>query len=161
MIEQVLRLLSGDLGYRIGWALVHFVWQGAAVAAGLGIALHVLRSARLRYAAACVAMVALLALPVITAAMISVQANDTQLRAVNTHVAPLPAGVERTSAISAPPTESLVPTVSQVSESSGQWRKRIDACLPWGVLAWLSGVLALSVWHVSGWVFLRRVRRAG
>ena len=36
MIEQLLRLLSGDLGQRIGWSLLHFLWQGVAVAALLG-----------------------------------------------------------------------------------------------------------------------------
>ena len=43
---------------RIGWTLVHFVWQAAAIAIALAIMLKLLRksSANLRYAAGCMAM---------------------------------------------------------------------------------------------------------
>ncbi|MDQ3907299.1 MAG: hypothetical protein M3268_03030, partial [Acidobacteriota bacterium] len=51
-----------------GWALVHSVWQLAAVALSLAAALALLRdaSARSRYCVACVAMLAMLSLPVAT-----------------------------------------------------------------------------------------------
>ncbi|MCL2646150.1 MAG: SLBB domain-containing protein [Phycisphaerales bacterium] len=162
MIEQLLRLLSGDLGQRIGWSLLHFLWQGVAVAAVLGVALQVLRSARLRYAAACAAMVALLAMPAITASLISPRGDDVWLYPSNTFIAPLPRDVERAPAlsagISAEGHASAAPELRP--QESSQWRARIDACLPWAVLVWLTGVLALSLWHVSGWTFLHRIRRS-
>ncbi len=40
----------------LGWTLVHFVWEGAAIALALAAALCVVRSSRARYAAACLAM---------------------------------------------------------------------------------------------------------
>ncbi len=53
----------------IGWALVHFTWQGAIIAAMLAIALPLLkrRSAQDRYLAGCVALCLMLACPLVTA----------------------------------------------------------------------------------------------
>ncbi|MCL2641847.1 MAG: M56 family metallopeptidase, partial [Phycisphaerales bacterium] len=164
MIEQLLRLLSGELGQRIGWSLLYFLWQGTAVAVVLGVALQMLRSARSRYVAACAAMVALLTLPMITATLISPQASHVRVEAANMFVegrAPLPLDVERTAALSAGISAVFphTPVVPQLEQSSGSWLARIDACLPWAVLVWLIGVLVLSLWHVSGWMLLRRIRR--
>ena len=52
-----------------GWALIHFVWQGAAIAAVIATALHLLarRSANARYIVACAGLVAMLAAPAVTA----------------------------------------------------------------------------------------------
>src|SRR5688500_14361539 len=52
-----------------GWTLVHFVWQGASIALLAALALRLLRSRRpqSRYLAACLALTAMLAAPVITA----------------------------------------------------------------------------------------------
>ncbi len=46
----------------LGWALLHFLWQGALIALLLGFANLCLRRARanLRYAAACTAMLLML-----------------------------------------------------------------------------------------------------
>ena len=43
----------------IGWTLLHSLWEGARIAALLAAVLLATRSARLRYAAACVAMIAM------------------------------------------------------------------------------------------------------
>ncbi|MHC4717130.1 MAG: hypothetical protein ACYS5V_09185, partial [Planctomycetota bacterium] len=57
---------------RLGWALLHTLWLGAAAAALLAIAMVVLRrrSANARYVAACAAMALLAAAPVATFCMI-------------------------------------------------------------------------------------------
>ena len=45
---------------RLGWTLVHFVWEGALIALVLALALPMVRqSAKARYALACVALLAL------------------------------------------------------------------------------------------------------
>jgi len=61
-------LFSGALVQRLGWALVHFLWQGVAVALLLAGVLACLRrrSAGARYVAATTAMLVLLTLPVAT-----------------------------------------------------------------------------------------------
>ena len=44
----------------IGWTLVHSLWEGAIIAVALGAVLLATRSPRIRYAAACLSMLALL-----------------------------------------------------------------------------------------------------
>src|SRR5579862_5006979 len=52
----------------LGLALIHFVWQGAAIAVLLAIALTLMRriSARRRYAVCCIAMLAMIGTPAAT-----------------------------------------------------------------------------------------------
>src|SRR5438128_5469147 len=52
-----------------GWALIHFVWQGAVIALAAAAALRVTerRSASVRYVIACAGLAAMLAAPAITA----------------------------------------------------------------------------------------------
>jgi beta-lactamase regulating signal transducer with metallopeptidase domain/predicted nucleic acid-binding Zn-ribbon protein len=49
----------------IGWALIHFLWQGLLVGLGVALSLHLLRSARptSRYAVACLGLLLCLGLP--------------------------------------------------------------------------------------------------
>ena len=55
-----------------GWALIHFVWQGAAIAlvAALALRLTERRSANVRYVIGCVALAAMLAAPAVTVRLI-------------------------------------------------------------------------------------------
>jgi bla regulator protein blaR1 len=48
------------LAQAMGWTLLNSLWEGALVSASLGAALWTTRSARARYAAACVAMLVML-----------------------------------------------------------------------------------------------------
>ena len=56
-----------------GWTLVHFLWEGAAIALLALVALWVLRhrSPQARYAVACASLVAMLAAPLVTAVVLS------------------------------------------------------------------------------------------
>jgi len=56
-----------------GWTLLHFLWQGALIAVAANLTLWLLRRAasHTRYAAACTALIAMLAAPVITANLLS------------------------------------------------------------------------------------------
>src|SRR5581483_2958562 len=77
-------LLTKPLFQALGWALVHFIWQGALVAllyAGLAALLR-RRAANLRYSVACAAMLLMLALPVVTVFVVersSSRASDESL----------------------------------------------------------------------------------
>ena len=51
---------------RLGWTLLHFLWQALIVAAGLAVTLRFLRQANSRYMAACMALIVLAWLPVAT-----------------------------------------------------------------------------------------------
>ena len=56
----------------IGWALIHFVWQGAAIAAVASALLTIARrrSSSVRYAIACVGLAAMLAAPLLSARLL-------------------------------------------------------------------------------------------
>ena len=58
-------LLSEPMMAAAGWTLLHFLWQGALVAALVAVARSALRntSAQSRYLVGCAAMLALLVLP--------------------------------------------------------------------------------------------------
>src|SRR5690349_19044328 len=61
-------LLTPSLVRALGWTLVHSLWQGAVVALSLAGLLLLLRrhSAQIRYGAAAVALVAMMALGMVT-----------------------------------------------------------------------------------------------
>src|SRR5687768_18556867 len=63
--------IKTDAASALGWTLFHSLWQGAVVALLLCAALTVMRSARVRYAAACAAMLAMLLAFVITFAVVA------------------------------------------------------------------------------------------
>ena len=44
------------LAEAVGWTLLHLLWEGAIISAALAACVWAMRSARARYAAACIAM---------------------------------------------------------------------------------------------------------
>ena len=56
-----------------GWTLIHFVWQGAAIGGATALALKATarRSSNLRYVAACAGLALMLAAPIATARLLS------------------------------------------------------------------------------------------
>jgi len=71
-------ILGSPIVYRVGWTLVHSLWQGAAVAALLAGAMLLLRrrSANVRYAVSCAALVLMLALPAATMWLLTPPGGD-------------------------------------------------------------------------------------
>ena len=75
-MNALTELFSSSPAQRIGWALIHFLWQGAAVALVLAVLLALLRrrSAQARWALSCAALALLAVLPVATGLTVSVEA---------------------------------------------------------------------------------------
>ena len=71
-------IMGSPIVYRVGWTLVHSLWQGAAVAALLAGAMLLLRrrSAGVRYAVSCAALVLMLALPAATMWLLAPPGGD-------------------------------------------------------------------------------------
>src|SRR6266566_4004239 len=120
--------------HALGWALVDSLWQNALVAAGLAalLALVPVRAARIRYAFATLTLAMMLALPLATAVRLS--GTSPQISDV----------VTATSAVAAGPTGPGPRAVAAIPTPAAI-RAAIEPVLPWVVLAWFGGVVALSL----------------
>ena len=176
--------LSLPLAERLGWALVHFLWQGALAAGVLLVMQRLLlrASAEMRYAAACLTLALMAASPLAT--FLCLPGPESEERASG-RVQPCPAmtpaaGISmcespRSSVVGVPPaiapsaalsphdaTSAAAPTASEPSRS---WRlaisHRLRSCIPWVTAAWLVGVLFLSLRLLASWRSVQRMRRAG
>lgn len=127
---------------RIGWALIHSIWQGAAVAGLLAVAFAALRhSASARYLAACAAMAAMLAAPVITFFV----SGEESLAAVTNAGASIAAEVG-----------AGMPGTTGAAQPGATLEFHRD--LPFIVWLWVAGVAALSVRLAAGLVAVKRMR---
>lgn len=162
--------LAGPQVEVAGWALLHFLWQGLAIAAGLGVALRVLQCAapNTRYAAACAALVLMVACPPATWAWLSggrggahapqratsTAADVTLSHATSGDALPLPASAEDRSV-----TKNADPATQPAAPGAKPQAAGADGYLRWIVAAWAVGVAALSVRLCAGWFHLQRLRR--
>src|SRR5881628_176063 len=123
----------------LGWALVDSLWQDALAAAGLAalLALVPVRAARIRYAFATLTLALMLALPLATAVRLS--GTSPQISDVVTATSPVTAAA---------------PVADRI-------RAALEPALPWVVLVWFGGVVALSLRLASGWLMTRQLRRVG
>ena len=166
-MEILENILSQGLVQRLGWTLVHFVWQAGMVALLLAILLKLLRksSANLRYIVACLALVIVVLLPAITMNLISVTMSysATEFEPEPAAITSTPVTIEQLSNIEAPVIETQHPvenvTVSPRIPFRGRITEALEPFLPYVVLGWLVGVFGLSVWHLGGWTQLQRLRR--
>jgi GWxTD domain-containing protein len=124
----------------LGWTLFHFLWEGAAIALLLAMLLLVSRAARVRYWAACAAMVAMLAAFGITLAM-KLPKTDANARRVHVLAGPLP------------PRPAVVDDGLAARSAAMPYR--------WAVPLWLAGVVLLSLHRLAGVAGAYRLRRAG
>jgi hypothetical protein len=121
----------------IGWTLLHSLWQGAMISAALGAVLVATRSPRARYAAACMAMLLMLAGFGLTLVSVT-PASVHGLRTVPTPA--FPAWNLRTGII-----------------DPGRSSVGLAAVAPWLAPFWMVGVSIAYLWHVAGWILVCRV----
>ena len=81
-MNEIEALLEKPVFQALGWTLFHFLWQGALVGLGMLAANVALkkRAAETRYAAACVALVLLLAAPAVTFWLLVSSAPESSAR---------------------------------------------------------------------------------
>src|SRR6266700_1287504 len=140
----------------LGWALLHSVWQCTLAAAALAslLAIVPVRAARTRYAMAVITLIVMLAVPIGTA---------VRLRAARSSVGAVVAPATR---VVAPPTPATTEPTTPSAERPGpslatRVRADLEPALPWIVVAWLAGVVILSIRLVSGWLVTRRLSTVG
>ena len=160
-------LLSQGTIERLGWTLVHFLWQAMAVALLLAVLLRLLRraGASVRYGAAYGALALMLILPLVTMQFVEVTGPAAE-------AGPLPdilhaEAVEPTPAIlhtvrELPPLEMTPPLETASVAVPVPLRERVvtavEPALPYIVFGWLAGVFGLSAWHLGGWTQLHRLK---
>ena len=124
--------ISPELLQALGWTLLHFVWQGAALAALFVVTNALCRRATTRYALAVIALALMMAAPLITLAGLMRQKDPA-----------VGYGAPGASALAVKPVEG-------VSVAAGPGAPAPEAPAPqpagilWCVEAWFLGVLLLS-----------------
>ena len=139
-----------------GWTLVHFIWQGSAIALAAGAALRLLarRSASARYLAASAALVAMMAAPIATANLIWPSTPAAEVT-VEPSIATMLTGAF----------EAVGPMPGAASRGHRTRRRAVRLCarlrrerrMPAVVGLWLFGVALLLGRMVGGWLQVRRL----
>jgi len=137
--------LSPDVLRTLGWTLLHFLWQGAGLAALFAVAAAVCRSASARYALAVGALVLMLVSPVVTFTWLHAQAYP----AVRT-------GAEGASTWAGTPTQNATALSGSRAPVAGSGAEQP---MLWLVEAWFLGVLLLSLRTAGGLILIERMRR--
>ena len=137
--------ISAEILRTLALSLLHFLWQGAALAAVAYVAISFCRTASARYAIAVSLMVVMLLSPVATFFVLRAQSNAI---APSTSAAEAPSSTEQT---------SFVPTKAP----SHAPLPRESSALPLMFLveAWFAGVVLLSLRSMGGLLQVERLRR--
>jgi beta-lactamase regulating signal transducer with metallopeptidase domain len=142
-MTTLLSLVGQPWAQTLGWTLIHFLWQGAALglAAWLGLVLLRGASARARYGLACAFLLLMVAAPVATALLLQRQAPALAVTQV---------GLTMEAALATP---AGAPALAQRVKAA------LDPALPWLLAGWAAGVLLLSTRFLGSWVRVQRLRR--
>jgi len=155
-------IFQAEIIQRLGWTLLHFVWQAAAIGIALAIVLKLLRksSANLRYAVGCMAMVLIVVIPAVTITQIGVSPDIVSPEASGPVEMPPVATntvlVTEMPQLELPPVEfTAIPKVAL----KDRFINTVEPALPYMVIGWLVGVFGLSLWYLGGWGQLQKLRR--
>ncbi len=133
----------------LAWALVHFVWQGAAIGLAAVVAFRVVRSSpSLRYGIGVGALTLMLAAPVATFVTL-----------VNDPVSPVSAASGATAELGrAAPVELPATAMTGLNRAEAErGAGAMPRVLAMAVLGWIAGVVFFSVRLFGGWVVARRL----
>lgn len=142
--------LSPELVRMIGWALLHFVWQGAVVAAVLSLALAFCRRASVRYALGVGSLLVMLALPVATVLVLRQPSEDAvEVSDASDGMSPAAANLA-----------TLGPLPGHTHSAKGvETVPAQSETMLWLVRIWMLGVIAFSLRSAGGFVLMQRLRR--
>src|SRR6266851_1922824 len=139
--------ISPEVLRTLGWTLLHFLWQGAALAAVFAVAAAVCRRASARYAVAVGALVLMMISPVVTFTWLRHETNPAGR--TGAQVASTWAGTSTQNAT------ALSGSRAPVAKS----RTEQPMAMLWLVEAWFLGVLLLSLRTAGGLFLIERMRR--
>ncbi len=151
-----------------GWTLIHFLWQGCAIAMVAAVLLRLAerRSANARYLIACVALVAMAAAPVVTARLLWHPSSATAPASVEHAIVESPARragqpIRSASAVRSSESRRLQPAGAPVSSRLIPSLPRLDPDRAVQVIAliWLLGVSVLLARMAGGWWHVHSLHR--
>src|ERR1700730_18638581 len=132
----------------IGLTLLHFLWQGIAIAAAAFAGMTVMRRASAKYLLAVVMLALMVAAPAVT---FSVLAE----RPVTAPATNAMAGLSKTGE---PPIATPEATAQILNFGSARTEKASSIYLLWFVRAWFGGVLLLGLRPAAGFLLIERMR---
>lgn len=161
-METLQTIFQAEIIQRLGWTLMHFIWQAAAIGLILAVVLRLLRksSANLRYVIACMALALIVVMPTVTIRMVDV--SVVTIAPIEQTAIQLPRAVAETQVVvEMPLPESPATEIAASPRVSikDRFSSAVEPALPYLVLGWLLGVFSLSLWHLGGWTQLQKLRR--
>ncbi len=164
----------------VGWALLHFVWQGALIGALTALVLLTLRrsAADVRYVVSAIGLAVMLTLPVVTgvqtwkglneAAVVptaTVSHTDGGTAPSSRVTAPQPAGASRAKTgqgdrATAREGVLRVDAMTAAPDTS-MVATRLEPFIPFAIAIWLGGVMLLTLRLLTGWLWIQRLRTRG
>src|SRR5438876_9336908 len=139
--------ISPEILGTLGWTLLHFVWQGAGLAALFAVACAVCRSASARYALAVGALVLMVASPVATFTWLYSQAIPAVRTGAEGASTWAGTSVHNATALSGSRSPALA---ARTEQSMG---------MLWLVEEWILGVIVLSLRTAGGLILIEWKRR--
>lgn len=177
-------LLDHPVVESIGWALIHFVWQGAIIGLVLACVLAAIRrrSSNVKYLTCCCGLLVLAAAPVATSVFLL--PHDSGGTVVSAE--PDSSGAETGPVVADSTVEPVVPATSDLTQSADAAAKPtpvnpaptkrpgptsgtnlpslsewLQPHLDWILAGWFAGVVALSVRLLVCWMNVGRLTRRG
>jgi beta-lactamase regulating signal transducer with metallopeptidase domain len=163
-------LLRQPAAQAVGWALLQFVWQGAAVGALTALALVALRrsASDVRYVVSAIGLALMLTLPIVTGVQ-KLQALRAEASAASgiTSAASTASAGNDVHARNAPQGRRAAQNSTTIAGATGSAvgrvmpTVRLEPLLPTLMLVWITGVSMLSLRLLTGWIGVQRLRTRG
>jgi beta-lactamase regulating signal transducer with metallopeptidase domain len=145
--------IESPFAIALGWALLHFLWQGAALTLGAALSLRWLRghAPEARYSAGLGALLLMAAMPVLTMLLIFRATPAPGLPDAQVVLTEEVMAMGAASAVSGPPSVALPAHADAPSRVRALWAG-------WVAFFWLAGVSAMSLRLLGGLACARRLR---
>ncbi len=136
------------LMHALGWTLLHFLWEGAIIAALLSLVLRVLshHSSQLRYSVACCALALMVASPLVTLGLLAANADAADQASPRSNL-----DENRALSFQGDPSKPARSWADVLAES-------FDHATPWILTAWFAGAILLLCRLNLGLIVAGRMR---
>jgi beta-lactamase regulating signal transducer with metallopeptidase domain len=147
-------LIHSALAIRLGYMLIHSIWQGSLIYILVNVALLIFKQSTpaARYSVIAIGMMLFFFAPFLTFCLLASSPID------RTVVLSRPDIASQTTRINFSPDTSQTNLQPIAQTSPNLSSPYIEKCLPYAVLAWLAGVTVLSIRHIGALVALQRLR---